>query len=112
MIWATGAAPLRQSTVLVGGLPGEEMFDVFYDGDTIHLFASKAAHETYPWQWLYLCRSHYCRWPRASLRWQPKAAKSFITKAIAHGLDVGQGYGPTNPMAVLLTADCADSSQH
>ena len=41
-----------------------------------------------------------------------KAAKSFITKAIAHGLDVGQGYGPTNPMAVLLTADCADSSQH
>jgi hydroxymethylpyrimidine kinase/phosphomethylpyrimidine kinase len=29
------------------------------------------------------------------------AAKSFITQAIRHGLDLGRGHGPTNPYAAV-----------
>ena len=29
-------------------------------------------------------------------------AKQFITRAIAHGLDIGSGHGPTNPYAHIL----------
>ena len=54
---------------------------------------------------------HYCRAGQSPLA-AVKAALKVLSQAIAHGLDVGQGHGPTNPMAVLLTADCADSSQH
>jgi hydroxymethylpyrimidine/phosphomethylpyrimidine kinase len=117
MIWA--AQELHRfgsQTVLVKGghLPGEEMVDVFYDGDTIHLFREQKL----PTKHTHGSGCTYAAAITAGLAkgQSPlaavKAAKSFITKAIAHGLDVGQGYGPTNPMAVLLTADCADSSQH
>lgn len=93
-------------TVLVKGghLPGEEMVDIFYDGHTIHRFAEPKlpTKHTHGSGCTYasaitaeLAKGHS---PLAAV----KTAKRFITKAIAHGLDVGSGYGPTNPMADLL----------
>ncbi|HZK25513.1 MAG TPA: bifunctional hydroxymethylpyrimidine kinase/phosphomethylpyrimidine kinase [Oscillospiraceae bacterium] len=93
-------------TVLVKGghLPGEEMVDIFYDGDTIHRFAEPKLHTKHT-------HGSGCTYASAitaelAKGQQPLAAvqtaKRFITQAIAHGLAVGNGYGPTNPMAELL----------
>lgn len=93
----------RYVLVKGGHLPGEKMVDVFYDGkDTHHLSVAKiktshthgtgctyAAAVT-----AYLARGHT---PLEAVH----LAKNFITTAIRHGLCVGQGYGPTDPMGGL-----------
>jgi len=79
------------------------MVDVFYDGaNLLHLrekkIETKHTHGT------------GCTYAAAIAAWlarglEPRAAvthaKHFITAAIAHGICVGQGYGPTDPMGSL-----------
>ncbi|MCR3923159.1 MAG: bifunctional hydroxymethylpyrimidine kinase/phosphomethylpyrimidine kinase [Firmicutes bacterium] len=87
-----------------GHLAGEEMVDIFYDGHTMHRFSEKKIATIHT-------HGTGCTYAAAITAELAKGlsplaavtnAKRFITAAIAHGVAIGSGYGPTNPMGALL----------
>lgn len=84
-----------------GHLPSKEMVDVFYDGKSYYHLAEKKIEtkNTHGTGCTYAAAitAHLARGcsPLESV----KLSKHFITQAIAHGISIGSGYGPTNPMA-------------
>ncbi|MBS4032463.1 MAG: bifunctional hydroxymethylpyrimidine kinase/phosphomethylpyrimidine kinase [Clostridiales bacterium] len=87
-----------------GHLPGEEMVDVFYDGNSYHHLTAKKidTKNTHGTGCTYAAAitAHLARGltPLEAVQ----LAKHFITDAISHGICVGAGYGPTNPIGSLL----------
>ncbi|NLN07480.1 MAG: bifunctional hydroxymethylpyrimidine kinase/phosphomethylpyrimidine kinase [Firmicutes bacterium] len=93
-----------QCVLIKGGhLQGPETIDIFFDGKTIHRLSAKrlATNHTHGSGCTYAAAitAYLARGmePLSAVR----AAKQFITTAIAHGIPIGGGYGPTNPMAEL-----------
>ncbi|MDW7650761.1 MAG: bifunctional hydroxymethylpyrimidine kinase/phosphomethylpyrimidine kinase [Bacillota bacterium] len=96
---------LGPHTVLVKGghLAGENMIDIFYDGKTIHRFAEQKLDTIHT-------HGTGCTYAAAIAAHLAKGlspldavsrSKQFITAAISHGICIGSGYGPTNPMGAL-----------
>jgi len=86
-----------------GHLPGDEMVDVFYDGKTVHHLSAPKINTSHT-------HGTGCTYAAAATAFLARGftpleavrqAKTFITTAITYGLQVGQGYGPTNPMGAL-----------
>ena len=93
----------RYVLVKGGHLPGDDMVDIFYDGKTIHSFAEKKLDTVHT-------HGTGCTYAAAIAAHLAKGlppldavsrSKQFITEAISHGICVGSGYGPTNPMGSL-----------
>ncbi|NLM46374.1 MAG: bifunctional hydroxymethylpyrimidine kinase/phosphomethylpyrimidine kinase [Firmicutes bacterium] len=93
----------RYVLVKGGHLQGPETIDIFFDGKKVHRLPAKrlASNHTHGSGCTYAAAitAYLARGlePLPAVR----AAKQFITAAIAHGFPVGGGYGPTNPMAGL-----------
>lgn len=94
----------RYVLVKGGHLPGEDMVDVFFDGKHVHMLSEKKLDTIHT-------HGTGCTYAAAIAANLAKGmdpvdaftkAKAFITGAIAHGICVGSGYGPTNPMGALL----------
>ncbi|NLP36687.1 MAG: bifunctional hydroxymethylpyrimidine kinase/phosphomethylpyrimidine kinase [Firmicutes bacterium] len=93
----------RHVLVKGGHLPGEEKIDIFFDGKTIHRLAEKKIDtvHTHGTGCTYAAAiTAYLAHGLAPLAAVQKA-KVFITEAIKHGVAVGEGYGPTDPMGSL-----------
>ena len=93
----------RHVLVKGGHLQGTEMVDVFYDGKAVFQFSEKKLDTVHT-------HGTGCTYAAAITAYLAKGytpldavsrAKRFITDAISHGVCVGSGYGPTNPMGVL-----------
>ncbi|NLZ38627.1 MAG: bifunctional hydroxymethylpyrimidine kinase/phosphomethylpyrimidine kinase [Firmicutes bacterium] len=87
-----------------GHLPGNEMVDIFYDGENIYRFSEQKLQTIHT-------HGSGCTYAAAITANLAKGfsplqavsrAKRFITDAIRHGIAVGEGYGPTNPMGALM----------
>ncbi|MBS4008522.1 MAG: bifunctional hydroxymethylpyrimidine kinase/phosphomethylpyrimidine kinase [Clostridium sp.] len=87
-----------------GHLPGTEMVDIFFDGKDVHTL-SESKIDT--------INTHGtgCTYAAAITAYLAKGmtplaafikAKKFITDAITHGICVGSGYGPTNPIGAIF----------
>jgi hydroxymethylpyrimidine/phosphomethylpyrimidine kinase len=94
----------RNVLIKGGHLPGEEMVDVFFDGKEIHRLTEKKLDTIHT-------HGTGCTYAAAITSQLAKGktpleavtkGKAFITGAIANGICVGSGYGPTNPMGTLL----------
>lgn len=87
-----------------GHLPGEEMVDVFYDGKSYHHLTERKinTNNTHGTGCTYAAAiaANLARGKTPIEAVQ--LAKRFITDAIFHGICVGAGYGPTNPIGSLL----------
>lgn len=94
----------RHVLIKGGHLPGSEMVDVFFDGRDVHTLSVNK---------LDTINTHGtgCTYAAAITAYLAKGltpldafskAKKFITSAIGHGICVGSGYGPTNPMGALI----------
>ncbi len=94
----------RHVLIKGGHLRGTEMVDVFFDGKDVHLLSERK---------LDTINTHGtgCTYAAAIAAYLAKGstpldafsrAKKFITNAISHGICVGSGYGPTNPMGALF----------
>lgn len=86
-----------------GHLPGEEKIDIFFDGKHIHRLVEKKIDTIHT-------HGTGCTYAAAITAYLAhglppltavQKAKVFITQAIKHGIAVGSGYGPTNPMGAL-----------
>jgi hydroxymethylpyrimidine/phosphomethylpyrimidine kinase len=97
---------LGSRCVLVKGghLPGDEMVDVFYDGKSFHHLAEKKINtkNTHGTGCTYAAAITAQLARGCTPLEAVKLAKHFVTEAIAHGICVGAGYGPTNPIGSLL----------
>jgi hydroxymethylpyrimidine/phosphomethylpyrimidine kinase len=93
------------SAVLIKGghLDGEESVDLFDDGsDKLWLRTRRIATRHTHGTGCQLSAAITANLANgATLRAAVEAAKRFITCAIEHGLDIGQGCGPANPLAWL-----------
>lgn len=94
----------RHVLIKGGHLPGEEMVDIFFDGKTMHRLTEKKLDTVHT-------HGTGCTYAAAITAYLAKGlspldavtrAKQFITSAISHGVCVGSGYGPTNPMGALM----------
>lgn len=94
----------RHVLVKGGHLEGQEMVDIFFDGKDVHRFSEKKLDTNHT-------HGTGCTYAAAIAASLAKGmtpaqavtrAKQFITQAIAHGICIGSGYGPTNPMGSLL----------
>jgi len=94
----------RHVLIKGGHLPGTEMTDIFFDGKDMHTLSESK---------LDTINTHGtgCTYAAAITAYLAKGltpldafgrAKKFITDAITHGICVGSGYGPTNPMGALF----------
>lgn len=93
----------RHVLIKGGHLQGTEMVDVFFDGKAIFRFSEKKLDTIHT-------HGTGCTYAAAITAYLAKGytpldavsrAKRFITAAISHGICVGSGYGPTNPMGAL-----------
>lgn len=96
---AAGAA----NVLVKGGHLEGSPVDILFDGRTVHRFEGPRIQGRN-------CHGTGCTFSAAlavylarglETRAAVAAAKRFITTAIAHGLDIGRGEGPTNPFAWL-----------
>ncbi|NLZ92921.1 MAG: bifunctional hydroxymethylpyrimidine kinase/phosphomethylpyrimidine kinase [Firmicutes bacterium] len=87
-----------------GHLNGEEMVDILHDGENIYRFSEKKLQTIHT-------HGSGCTYAAAiaanlAKGFSPiqavKISKRFITNAILHGISVGGGYGPTNPIGALM----------
>ena len=94
----------RHVLIKGGHLPGDEMVDIFYDGKTMHYFSAAKINTSHT-------HGTGCTYAAAITAFLARGcppleavrqAKRFITTAISYGLNIGHGYGPTNPMGGLL----------
>lgn len=94
----------RYVLVKGGHLEGEDMVDVFFDGKSSHNLSTKKLDtiHTHGTGCTYAAAIAACLAKNMSPFDAVTRAKSFITDAISHGICVGSGYGPTNPMGALL----------
>ncbi|EEG76130.1 bifunctional hydroxymethylpyrimidine kinase/phosphomethylpyrimidine kinase [Dethiobacter alkaliphilus] len=94
----------RHVLVKGGHLEGQDMVDIFFDGRTIHHLSEKKLDtpHTHGTGCTYAAAIAACLAKNLSPYDAVTRAKQFITDAISHGICVGGGYGPTNPMGALL----------
>ncbi|MBT9171876.1 MAG: Hydroxymethylpyrimidine/phosphomethylpyrimidine kinase [Syntrophomonadaceae bacterium] len=94
----------RHVLIKGGHLPGDEMVDIFYDGKTMHYFSAAKINTSHT-------HGTGCTYAAAITAFLARGcppleavrqAKRFITTAISYGLNIGHGYGPTDPMGGLL----------
>jgi hydroxymethylpyrimidine kinase/phosphomethylpyrimidine kinase len=94
----------RHVLIKGGHLPGDEMVDVFYDGNAVHYLSAPKIHTVHT-------HGTGCTYAAAITAFLARGCtpleavrqgKQFISAAIRYGLSIGAGYGPTNPMGSLL----------
>lgn len=94
----------RYVLVKGGHLAGTDMVDIFFDGKEMHRLTEKKLDTIHT-------HGTGCTYAAAITAGLAKGltpldavtrGKQFITSAIAHGICVGSGYGPTNPMGAVL----------
>jgi len=93
-----------QACLVKGGhLGGTEAIDVFYDGHALHEVATPRlpARHTHGTGCQLSAAITACLARGMSLLDAVRLSKQFITAAIAHGLAIGKGTGPANPLAWL-----------
>lgn len=94
----------RHVLIKGGHLPGSKMVDIFFDGNHVHKLSENKLDTIHT-------HGTGCTYAAAITAYLAKGispldaftrAKKFITRAIAHGVCIGGGYGPTNPMGDFL----------
>ena len=93
----------RACLIKGGHLGGAEAIDVLYDGHELHELATPrlAAAHTHGTGCQLSAAITACLARGMSLLDAVRVSKRFITAAIAHGLAIGNGTGPANPLAWL-----------
>ena len=99
--------PAEKYVLVKGGHLQQDALDVLYDGSSFQTFTAERVPSTTP-------HGTGCTLSSAAAAFLAKGlpvadavkeAKSYVTEAIQHGLDIGKGHGPTNHFYQLFQED-------